>query len=82
MAGWSNEDGMSNNAVTAYEEGRFPLSKLKAKHLKKANIPLTLGMAKHLASEGKWEACEWHHSSLYYNETSFYCLDDLDNLLE
>lgn len=84
MAGY-NGCSMSNNAVAAYEEGKKPLSKIKASDLKEAGWQYSLAFAKWLAKrEGLcgyysriWEPSEWHHSSKMYNKVKFYSAEDL-----
>ena len=56
--GWSFDNGMSNNAVAAYDNGFLPASKIPG-------IPAAL-IQKHIYYE------EWHHSSKFHNKTKFY----------
>jgi hypothetical protein len=58
MAGYNYQVGMSNNAVSAYDNGLLPASKIKG-------IPATL-IDKHCRYE------EWHHSSKAFNKVKFY----------
>ena len=82
MAGYDYLNGMSNNAVSAYEAGRKPLSKFTAQDLKSAGIACTLSFAKWLAKNNKWTTSEWHHSGgTWYNTVEFYDLEDLRCLL-
>jgi len=57
MAGY-NGFSMSNNAVTAYEKGYVPASKIK-------DIPAVL-VREHC------DPVEWHHCSKHYNKVDFY----------
>ena len=76
---------MSNNAVHAYNNGAKPLSKWtksaiidavaeidpeKAEWLKDVSLPI---LKKKLLTNG-----EWHHTSMYYNKTDFYSVEDYD----
>lgn len=87
--GWS----MSNNAVQAYEDGEKPLSKWTKKTLvyeladaldtepeevEKVLKPYALKEVKDkcLIYTG------WHHTSSHYNRTSFYALDDFEDLTD
>lgn len=58
MAGYNHHAGMSNNAVSAYDSGLQPASKIK-------DIP-----AKLIDQFCRYE--EWHHSSKNYNKVKFY----------
>ncbi len=55
----SGYDGysMSNNAMDAYDDYKMPLSRLKS----------FLGI-----TDVSCSACEWHHTSKYYNAVNFY----------
>lgn len=62
MAGYADDYSMSMNALTAYDDGLVPLSKLpKIKGVTSANIRAIV------------PAEEWHHTSARYNRTKFYC---------
>ena len=62
MAGFNYDRGMSNNAVSAYNSGLAPASKIRG-------IPSTL-IKKFCHSK------EWHHTSgRFFNETDFYNAD-------
>ena len=77
--GWSFKDGMSNNAVTAYRDGKVPLSRVSRKLLDEYSISLTVKEAKELLlSSGP---CEYHHTSKFANRTDFYDLCDLANFV-
>lgn len=83
--GWS----MSNNAVSAYENGEMPMSKWTKKaiieHIKEAinegdiEIQFSLNELKKLPLKALREFCliytSWHHTSKFYNKTDFYSLD-------
>ena len=59
MSGYNYEAGMSNNAVSAYNNGLVPASKIK-------------GISAALVQKFcRYE--EWHHSSGFYNRVKFYC---------
>ena len=82
MAGYHNYS-MSNNAVSAYESGEKPLSKwTKAEMVKQAIPYLTcdVSLFKRLTVKEmrRVALCEssWHHTSSWYNKTSFYSIDD------
>jgi hypothetical protein len=85
-AGYNWYRGMSNNAVSAYAEGKMPISKWSKKLIleKVAEFyPNVLDIAKSsslqlLRSTFLYKS-EWHHTSKYYNVTDFYGFDeDLD----
>ena len=77
--GWS----MSNNARDAYERGEKPLSKWRKAdildELKKI-APDKVSMVEkyNLETLKKYllTRSAWHHTSMYYNETDFYSLDE------
>lgn len=77
MAGYDWFNGMSNNAVQAYDNGLKPLSKFTKQDLIDAGYKGTLKKAKQLAKDEKWLPSEWHHSSKYFNRVYFYDLHDL-----
>lgn len=82
MAGYDYVNGMSNNAVSAYRGGLFPLSKLNATRLRRAKVEITVDFAKYLAHIGAWDPSEWHHSGgRWYRKVDFYSADDLRELL-
>ena len=58
MAGYSPDFSMSNNAKSAYAEGRVPASKIPG-------VPAVL--VRQFCGVG-----EWHHTSKAYNRTGFY----------
>lgn len=73
MAGYNYYEGMSNNALDAYEDGKKPLSKITAQDLKLAGWQGTKAEALRLAKSGFWQPCEWHHSGgTWYNRVDFY----------
>lgn len=84
MAGY-NGYSMSNNAVAAYEDGEKPLSKWTKKVLFEEIEYINEEVYK-LIIESKLTAKEikdeflfnssWHHTSMHYNETNFYKLDE------
>ena len=67
MAGYNWAQGMSNNAVYAYEEGLRPYSKLSA-------------WQKRAVDAGAVAPSEWHHTSAKFNRTNFYDLADFEEL--
>jgi hypothetical protein len=84
MAGY-NGYAMSNNAVSAYENGEKPISKwTKAEmlyELKDANAEIYEAAKKLTAAEMrflflKWSS--WHHTSSRYNRTEFYMFNYSD----
>lgn len=76
---------MSNNAVSAYENGEKPLSKWKKadilKEIEKQEVDLKCSMVKlKKLPVGTLKAIclrvsSWHHTSNHYNKTDFYSLD-------
>ena len=78
MAGYNYYEGMSNNALDAYENGIKPLSKITALDLKLAGWTGTKADAMRLAKSEFWKSCEWHHSGgSWYNSVDFYNPADL-----
>lgn len=86
--GWS----MSNNAVDAYENGRKPLSKWTKRdilfcleeRLDREDVSLFFSRLKKLPKKILMETflyeSEWHHTSSFYNHTSFYTFDETVNI--
>ena len=75
MAGYNYYEGMSNNALDAYEDGKKPLSRITALDLKLAGWQGTKADAMRLAKSKFWKPCEWHHSGgTWYNEVYFYAM--------
>jgi len=81
MSGYDHSMGMSNNAVSAYDDGRTTISNLTASMLKRAKINFTVRLAKWLAKNNKWTTTEYHHTGKFFNSSDFYDLDDLEILL-
>ena len=80
MAGYNHAAGMSNNAVSAYENGIKPLSRITLQDLRDAGWTGTAKLAKYLAKKGFWESHEYHHTGgTWYNSTDFY---NPENLVE
>ena len=92
MSGYSGFS-MSNNAVSAYRDGKKPLSKWTKKAILEAleeecehgNVPkealdLAKGMTVKELKEKVLECTEWHHTSKFYNRTDFYSVDE-ENVL-
>ena len=78
MAGYNYYEGMSNNALDAYQDGKKPLSRITALDLKLAGWRGTKADAMRLAKSDFWKPCEWHHSGgTWYNEVYFYDPADL-----
>ena len=76
---------MSVNAVEAYDEGRFPISRLRRQQLDDAGIPksIPVGFARYLADTGHWKPCEFHHTGgTWFNKTDFYSTDGLADTLD
>ena len=76
---------MSVNAVDAYHEGRFPLSRLRREHLDDAGIPTSIpvAFARYLADTSRWKSCEYHHTGgTWFNRTDFYSAEDLADTLD
>lgn len=83
MAGYDWSKGKSNNAVWAEEkEGMRPKSKITAKWLREGGITEKLGFVKFLIKADRIMATEWHHTSKYFNETSYYSTEDIAEQLE
>ena len=73
MTGYSYENGMSNNAVDAYNRGVYPLSQITASDLRAAGWTGTRRLAVYLAKAGHWHRAEWHHSGgTWFNEVDFF----------
>ncbi|MCF0107018.1 MAG: hypothetical protein HUJ53_09665, partial [Holdemanella sp.] len=82
MAGYKGYS-MSNNAIEAYEEGYMPLSKWTKGEILNAIDDIRPDLV-HIARKVSLpilkryvlEYKEWHHSSMYYNQTDFYGIDE------
>jgi len=73
MVGYNFYEGMSNNAVHAYNTGKKPLSQITVRDLRLAGWQETKKLALALAKKNIWKACEWHHSGgTWYNRVNFY----------
>jgi hypothetical protein len=78
MTGYNYAEGMSHNAVAAYERGAAPISQITAGDLKAAGWAGTVKLARYLAKVGVWSASEWHHSGgTWYNKVDFFAPSDL-----
>ena len=79
--GWNHISGMSNNAVTAYSDGKVPISRVTRKLLDEYEISITIKEAKEklLFEIG---SCEYHHTSKIANKTEFYDLNELKQHIE
>ena len=80
MTGYDWDSGMSHNAVSAYESGRFPLSRISLHDLRRAGWAGSLKLARFLAKANPplWRTFEWHHSGGdYFNRVNFYDPGDL-----
>ena len=86
MAGYRQDFSMSNNAYYAYQDGEMPLSKwTKAAILdeimyltKEDNIEVDFEALKKLSKSQLTRCLEctsWHHTSKFYNKTSFYAVN-------
>lgn len=83
MAGYDWSKGKSNNAVWAEEEeGMRTKSKITAKWLREGGINEKVGFVKFLIKANRIRATEWHHTSKYFNETSYYSKEDIAEQLE
>ena len=83
MAGYDWSRGKSNNAVSAEDDGGLmPLSKIKKVDIDSLGIDIALSEAKLLAWHGYWMPREWHHTSKFFNETDYYDLEDLKEIIE
>lgn len=93
MAGY-NGFSMSNNAVSAYENGEKPLSKWTKKDIlsgiKAIDVELKCDFSKLQKAPVKVlkDLClycsSWHHTSSHYNKTDFYSIDEdkVENLTD
>ncbi|MCG5105879.1 hypothetical protein MBO12_02460 [Candidatus Saccharibacteria bacterium] len=82
MAGYDWSKGKSNNAVWAEEEGMRTKSKITAKWLREGGITEKVGFVKFLIKANRIRATERHHTSKYFNETSYYSTEDIAEQLE
>jgi hypothetical protein len=64
----------SNNAVLAEEEGRFPASIIanKLRQISREFCGITAQDIKNTV-----DACEWHHTSKFYNKVYYYDLEEI-----
>ena len=78
MAGYNYRQGMSNNAVSAYDEGKTALSNVTRDLLDEHDIAIPVWFAKTLL-QTEIGACEWHHcgGKGFYNEVDFYDIEEL-----
>tara|TARA_R110000824_G_scaffold400812_1_gene609407 strand:+ start:174 stop:659 length:486 start_codon:yes stop_codon:yes gene_type:complete len=78
MTGYNYAQGMSHNAVAAYNRGSYPISQITAGDLKGAGWTGTVKLARYLAKADIWRASEWHHSGgTWFNKVDFYDPADL-----
>lgn len=85
MAGYMRWS-MSNNAVSAYEDGEKPLSKWTKTNIFEAieesdiNIKCSIDKLRKVPVKILKEIClsysSWHHTSNHYNKTDFYSVDE------
>lgn len=83
MAGY-NGYSMSNNAVTAYENGEMPLSKWTKREIifaiSNINTDVDENLVKKLTKQTLQDEflslSSWHHTSKFYNQTNFYEIDE------
>ena len=73
--------GMSRRAHNAYAEGLVTKSRITKALLEEEEVNTTVKNAKRLIESGEWRAREWHHTSKYGNETKFYSLEDLKEMV-
>ena len=86
MAGYRQDFSMSNNAYYAYQDGEMPLSKWTKSAIlagiksiaSEDNIEVDFDGLKKL-SKTQLSRClkctSWHHTSSFYNKTSFYSIN-------
>lgn len=77
MAGYSGVS-MSNNAVTAYHEGKKPLSKISKEDIFKHGVNESITFFRWYV-KNCCPSCEWHHTSPKFNQTSFYDIEECCN---
>lgn len=80
MSGYNWNEGMSNNAVAAYNSGEMPYSKWTKKDiLDNFYYPETREILAGLSLKDLKEdfllESSWHHTSKFFNKTSFYEFD-------
>lgn len=86
MAGYRQDYSMSNNAFYAYQDGEMPLSKWTKEAILAAikaiaiaeNIDVDFDGLKKLSKSQLTRCLEctsWHHTSSFYNKTSFYSVN-------
>lgn len=77
---------MSNNAISAYQSGEKPLSKwckyeiiaeIEAQNLSADVMNALRKLPFDVLKQNVLVKSSWHHTSLMYNQTSFYIVDDL-----
>jgi len=74
MAGYAGYS-MSNNEISAYADGKIPLSNITRPVLDEYGVQMSVPMFRWLCATVKgFQPCEWHHTGLYFNETYFYDL--------
>jgi len=71
MAGYHNYS-MSNNAVTAYDSGECPISKLPDA------LGVSMNLIKRAIAELNIRRSSYHHTSKFYNATDFYRIEDFE----
>ena len=78
MAGYDWNAGKSNNAVDAEENGKLPLSRAVKSVARRTGV--TQAVARQFI---KWIGrCEYHHTSKFYNATSYYDADAAVRLIK
>lgn len=82
MAGYDWDEGKSNNAVSAEEQGLLTLAQIKAPALAAAGITLPVAFARWLAKNEYWPAAEWHHTSSFFNQTNYFDLATLQQIVD
>lgn len=80
--GYNWNKGMSNNAVSAKEDNKKPLSDFKKSDIEQYDILIDCDMkVKDIKLFAKYSMefrpSEWHHTGKYFNQTDFYDLEDL-----
>ena len=76
--GWSK----SNNAIAAEADGMVTRGKITKEWLTDNGITEKAGFIKWLISVNYIQASEWHHTSMFYNETDFFSGEEISADLE
>lgn len=83
-AGYSGYS-MSNNAVSAYESGEMPLNKWtkqaiidEVRDIDASKVDLVKQLPLTILKDNLLYCSSWHHTSMYYNKTDFYSIDEIE----